>query len=435
MGRGITETETVLEPDKPDSAEEAYAAVANGAINLGTKKVTALSLDEQPKSKAGIYRKAVKEAGHTPKADNRFVPAKGTTVCYVEDSLTNIGLAAKETIKKAQDDRIEEGTAYSLTEFGQHIQPILAQTIKAVSEANELEELGEALGKTASSGEERSPMNRTRTLHSIRNGARNDTAIAEEHDIEPTQVTKVTRRLDNEGIIEKKATHSEGGRRIEFNEDASVDDTRPVSGYTNLTGRIAEYLSDQDSPVARSELVENGDLGADSTTDAILTALNQQGIVNERPTIELTEKGEEAIGILDDVATAVTQYMNSDAETLREALDVMPDYVNDAWEEYQENPEEFKEYTMEVWNASRRNSPHTDTVDSQEAQQRVEDILADHSEPVATRDIADEWENRYPKEGRSVSSVRVYLKESDRISLQGTGDYDSKLWYLEEEKT
>lgn len=430
MGWDIFETETEFEPEEPESAEEAYAALVNGVINHGAKTVTALSLSEEPQGKTGVYKQAVEEAGHNPDASHNFIPGMNTIKDYLTESLIDIGVVGKETITDAQHPTMEGGTAYTASKFGKHMQPILTYTIKATSEAEHLEELEEALGPTYSSGEERSPMRRSQILHSLRHGARNNVEIADERGMERSQVDNLTTRLDEEGIIDETNIYLEGGYFLELDEEASVQDAETVSSYATQTEEIVEYLEGRDEPVNSSEIIEEFDQASSSTRE-ILAGLKHQGVINETPNLQLTEKGEEALEILDNTATAVSQYMQSDAETLTEALDAMPDYISDTWEEYQENTEQFREeYNMDVWNTSRRNSSKVDALDPEEAQHRVEKIVRQYDEPLSSEQVAEEWEKKYD-EKRTKKTIDSYLRKNDNLNNQDQEGYH-KLWELEE---
>ncbi len=430
MGWDIFETETDFEPERPESAEEAYAALVNGVMNHGAKTVTALSLGEEPKGKTGIYRQAVEEAGHNSDADHKFIPSRSTIEDYLKESLIDIGMVGSETITEAQHPTMEGGSAYRASEFGRHMQPILAYSIKATSEADHLEELEEALGPTYSSGEGRSPMRRSQILHSIRHGARNSNSIADEHGLEGSQVDNLTTRLDEEGVVDKINIYLEGGNFVELDEDASEDDVDTVSTYASKTEDIVEYLSGREEPVNSSEIIE--EFGTDSSTRQVIAGLKDQGVINEAPTLELTEKGEEALEILDNTATAVSQYMSSDAETLTEALEAMPDYVSDVWEEYQEDTERFREeYNMDIWNTSRLNSSKVNSLAPEEAQHRVEEIVGEYDEPVTIHEVADEWENQY-EDRRTKKAIKKYMRDSDKISNERADEGYQVMWQLEE---
>lgn len=429
MSWDILETETEFEPDAPESDEEAYAALVNGVINHGAKAVTALSLGEEPKGKSGIYQQAVEEAGHNPDANHRFIPSKNTIRDYLTESLIDIGLVGEETITDAQHPVMEGGTAYRASEFGRHIQPILAYSIKATSESEHLEELEEALGPTYSSGDGRSPMRRSQILHSIRHDAKNNRAIADEHGIESSQVNNLTSRLNEEGIVEKINIYLEGGNFLELDEETSVDDAVTVSTYASKTEGIVQYLEDREEPVNSSELIE--EFGKSSTRQ-VIAGLKDQGVINEVPTLELTEKGEEALEILDNTATAVSQYMKSDAETLTEALKAMPDYISDTWDEYQEDTERFREeYNMDVWNTSRQNSSKVNSLAPEEAQHRVEKILGQYNKPVTIHEVADRWEDEY-EEKRTKKSLQKYMRENENIKNEKANSGYQILWQLEE---
>lgn len=428
MGFDILETEVETEPDMPETAEEAYASLVNGVMNHGAKTVTALALDEEPKGKTGIYEAAVREAGHKPDASHRFIPSRSTIQDYLSESLVDIGFVGKETITEAQHPTMEGGTAYRISEFGKHMQPVLAYGIKATSEADHLEELEEALGPTYSSGDGRSPLRRSKILHSLREDAHTNIEIAEEHGMDRSQVTNLTSRLDEEGVIDRTKFYTEGGNYFKRNPDIPADEAETVEQYGELTEEIVEVL--ERDQVTNSEQLRE-ELNATSSIRSVLRGLEEQGVVEELPNLQLTEKGEEALSILDDTAYAVNQYMQSDAETLTEALDAMPDYISDTWEEYQEDTEQFREeYNMDIWNTSRLNSSKVDALDPEEAHRRVEQIVRQYDEPISSEQVAEEWEKQYD-EKRTKKTIDSYLRKNDNLNNQEQEGYH-KLWDLEE---
>lgn len=429
MGFDIYETETELEPEMPETAEEAYTSLVNGVMNHGAKTVTALALDEEPDGKTGIYEAAVEEAGHNPDASHRFIPGRNTVKDYLTESLIDIGLVGKETITDAQHPNMEGGTAYRISEFGRHMQPVLAYGIKATSEAEHLEELEEALGPTYSSGDGRSPLRRSKILHSIREGAQTNMEIAETHGMQRGQITNLTDRLDEEGIIDRTKIHTEGGTYFERNSEVPIEEAETVAQYTHVTDDIVEILERDE--VTNSEQIRE-ELDATSSIRTVLKGLKDQDIVDQVPNLQITQKGEEALGILDDTATAVNQYMQSDAETLTEALEAMPDYISDTWEEYQEDTERFREeYNMDIWNTSRLNSSKVNSLEPEEAQHRVEQIVRDYDEPVSVDEVAEEWEETY-EEKRTRKSIQSYLRKNDNLANTKPEEGYHKVWELEE---
>lgn len=431
MGFDIFETETEIDPETPETAEEAYTALVNGVLNHGAKTVTALALDEEPKGKTGIYKAAVREAGHNPEADHKFIPSRSTVKDYLSESLIDIGLVGTETITDAQHPTMEGGTAYKISEFGKHMQPVLAYGIKAASEAEHLEELEEALGPTYSSGDGRSPLRRSKILHSIREDAETNKEIAETHGMKRGQITNLTQRLDEEGVIDRTKIHTEGGNYFERNPEIPAEEAEPVAQYTQLTEEIVDIL-ERDEITNSEQIID--ELDATTSVRPVLRGLEDQGVVDEVSNLQLTLKGEEALSILDDTANAVNQYIQSGAETLTEALEAMPDYISDTWEEYQEDKEKFREeYNMDVWNTSRLNSSKVNSLDPEEAHHRVEQIIRQYDEPLSVAEVAEEWEEKY-SEKRTRKSIQSYLRKNDELTNTKPEEGYHKVWDLEEKE-
>jgi Mn-dependent DtxR family transcriptional regulator len=409
MGFDILDTSPTREPDPPETPKDAYKAVVNGVLNHGCKTVTALGLDEQPKGKTGIHRTAVKEAGYHPGQDHRFIPGRSTPIDYCSESFIDIGLIGEEEIIEAQHPQMEGGTAYRLSSFGRDMQPVFAYAINQVAEAEELEDFSTILGRTESHAEERSPLRRSKILYSINEGAVDTSEVAEEQNISLDSVSGILARLDENDVLERVYPTQDGGGFYRLCPNHSSEDISRNGNYAPQAHQIVEALEGEDT----INLEQAAEItGVYPTASNALTRLEERGVIERVPNFDLTQKGEEAVEILNGVANAVSSYMSQDTDDLEGALAVMPGYIMDTWEQYQEETERFRNsYNRAIWNSSRLNSPKVNRIEPEKARERVGRVVEDLDSPTV-EEVKEEWDERFP-ETRSSKAIGKYLRDCE----------------------
>lgn len=413
--------EVLGEPKCPSTPEEAYSSVVDSVVNLDTKTVTVLAMDERPRTKTWLYEAVADEAG--TKDFGRNVPFG-----YCEDSLEPIGAVTKCEIIKAEDSKLEGATAYSLSKFGEDVQPLMSYFIKAVSESNELDSMWEVLGPTYSSGEGRAPTRISKILYEMRVQENPTvTQIMNKQDLSDS-VKGLTDRLAVNELIEKKKPASHEGRS-RYRVLNKKDDVEPIATYPSLTEDVVELLEEGetiDYRGAAEELRSRHRKPHQSSISEVLGGLEDQGILEREHLLSLTEKGEEALGILDTSADYIIHLFEGGE---------MPRPVEDSWNFYQENTQEFRrKHISHVWLNCRLKSPHVDSISKEEGIQRVEKIVEDLEKKETTATTANVWEE-YKKQykDRTRSFITDRLGDSPRVQgRRWEEDIRQKVWSFEE---
>ncbi len=246
----------------PSDPEERLDCLSN-VVNTEFKTLTLLALGDQPMHGGDIRRTLRNIVG-----EGASLPSITTFNGYCDRTLFPIGIVAKDEYKG------DGSVGYVLTEGGRKYGfPVAAFALDWAIQNNR--SLYTALGRTISSKESTSPLNRIKILEALDGGTISETELVRKTSVPRTPVLGHIRTLDSEGFVEFiKGDENVPVRRM--------NTTLCLTGIPkNLGGRPAEILKilKKDLNISGVEIAERIGL-TPSTTYHHLQRLAEKGVIS-----------------------------------------------------------------------------------------------------------------------------------------------------------
>ena len=176
----------------PEDPEKRLDAILS-CVNTEPKNITlAFCLDKEFKNSSELRSEFKRFVGN-----GHWVPSNGSFFEYSHRSFVPIRVAEEQIIIPPYERPV---TYFRLTEDGmRYVKPIAALALRFAIDHGK--SMYEYLGQTSSSGNTRSPYNKTRILELLRNGSKREVDIVNEFDLSESTVKQNLRTLDNSGLI------------------------------------------------------------------------------------------------------------------------------------------------------------------------------------------------------------------------------------------
>ncbi|WP_124196860.1 hypothetical protein [Natrarchaeobius chitinivorans] len=408
----------VENPEYPDTSLDAYSGLVNGVLNLETKSVTGLALNDEPLRSQDLYDRVRKMIGTDDFGES-------TPRDYCRNSFEDIGLVTKAVITDTGSLGTKNPVAYSASDFGKDVQPVLSYHLKYVTESENIESMRHILGSTSSGTDNRSPLNRSKVLYQIGvDDFPRVTSIAEEQDLDPAHVPQIVSRLEESSAIKWRKSYYPGGTNDYRVLEPDPEDYSHTGTVHTLTDQIVDLL--EEDSVVNVDIFEQLD-GHRTDVSRVLADLARQDVLEPFQRLELTETGKEAIEFLDTTA----RYTESLYDKNRDP----PQEVRKAWELYSSNTSKFNSlYTSSAWRACWKQSSFVDKVSKNDGIRRVEEILQELSEQgkaPTTSTIHKYYNEKF--DDRTRHHIAKRLREAESIEGEKwEKNRREKIWWVEE---